>query len=167
LYIYLLGIYNGARGKVVGFAFCHDPEENHWDDNYQKELPIVFVQMDNDIGISVFSNLPNVIPFSAVCDSNDKFLNDYVRYQIPLRAAFAITTHKMQGSTVKANCVTCPSLKCPWSRGLDYVANSRVTELSKLFILRPFSVHNFVSHKQERDAISDEYTRLAKNFCTI
>ena len=103
----------------------------------QKELPVVFVQMDNDVGYSVIPSIPNVIPFMEQCDVTEKYSKNYFRWQIPLVAAFATTTHKMQGSTVKGNCVTIPSLKSPWARGLDYVANSRATELSKLFLIRP------------------------------
>ena len=165
----IIGIYNCAKGKVIAFAFCNDP--NRMMDtpdinsiHYQKEIPIVFVQMDNDIGFSVSSSIPNVIPFSEHCDLKDKFDSHYHRWQIPLRAAFATTTHKMQGSTVKGNCVTIPSLNCPWARGLDYVANSRATELNKLFLLRALKPENFTSHEEQRKLIDNEYARLARKF---
>lgn len=126
----------------------------------QKELPVVFVQMDNDVGYSIIPSIPNVVPFTEQCDQTEKYLRVYHRWQIPLEASFATTTHKMQGSTVKGNCVTIPSLKSPWARGLDYVANSRATELSKLFLVRPLRKENFNSHDIERNKIRDEYHRL-------
>lgn len=163
----ILGIYNGAKGKVVAFAFCYDPDEFETtlrESSNQKELPVVFVQMDNDVGYSIIPSIPNVVPFTEQCDVSEKYLKIYHRWQIPLVAAFATTTHKMQGSTVKGSCVTIPSLKCPWARGLDYVANSRATELSKLFLIRPLKDQHFTSHKIEREKIDLEYARLSRLF---
>ena len=159
-----LGIFNRAKGKVVAFAFSYDPDiiANDQQSSYiQKELPVVFVQMDNDIGYSVIPSIHNVIPFTEQCDVTERYGKNYFRWQIPLVAAFATTTHKMQGSTVKGNCVTIPSLKSPWARGLDYVANSRATELSKLFLIRPLKEQHFTSHAKERD---QEYFRLSRLF---
>ena len=112
MYMNYLGIFNGAKGKVVAFAFSYDPDiiANDQQSSYiQKELPVVFVQMDNDIGYSVIPSIPNVIPFTEQCDVTERYGKYYFRWQIPLVAAFATTTHKMQGSTVKGNCVTIPS----------------------------------------------------------
>jgi hypothetical protein len=52
------GVYNGAKGKVVGFGFCSDPDRYipvAEDDDFQeqREIPVVFVQMDNDNGYSI------------------------------------------------------------------------------------------------------------------
>ena len=167
MYMNYLGIFNGAKGKVVAFAFSYDPDiiANDQQSSYiQKELPVVFVQMDNDIGYSVIPSIPNVIPFTEQCDVTERYGKYYFRWQIPLVAAFATTTHKMQGSTVKGNCVTIPSLKAPWARGLDYVANSRATELSKLFLIRPLKEQHFTSHAKEREIIDQEYFRLSRLF---
>ena len=76
--------------------------------------------------------------YSHTARRNKKIDKNYHRWQIPLRAAFTTTIHKMQGSTAKGNCVTMPSESSPWLRGLDYVANSRAKDLTKLFLLRPF-----------------------------
>ena len=167
--IIVLGIYNGAKGKIVAFAFafCYDPDDSDntcCDGNYQKELPVVFVQMDNDVGYSIIPSMPNVVPFTEQCDVSERYSKIHHRWQIPLVAAFATTTHKMQGSTVKGNCVTIPSLKRPWARGLDYVANSRATELSKLFLIEHLKDHHFTSHKIERDKIDMEFARLSGLF---
>ena len=163
----MLGIFNGAKGKVVAFAFSYNPDDtiiHQQTSNVQKELPVVFVQMDNDVGYSIIPGIPNVVPFTEQCDVTERYLKVYHRWQIPLVAAFATTTHKMQGSTVKGNCVTIPSLNSPWARGLDYVANSRVTELSKLFLIRPLKLQHFTSHEKEREKIDVEYTRLSTLF---
>ena len=127
-------------------------------------LPVVFVQMDNVVGYSIIPSIPNVIPFTEQCDVTEKYGENYFRWQISLVAAFASTTHKMQGSTVKGNCVTIPSLKSSWARGLDYVANSRARELSKLFLIRPLKEQHFTNHVKERGIIDLEYSRLSRLF---
>ena len=129
-----------------------------------QDLPVVLVQMDNDIGYSVSETIPNVVPFTESFDSSEMYLRQYRRWQIPLVAAFATTTHNMQGSTIRGNCVTSPSLYSPWARGLDYVANSRVTELKNLYLLRPLRENHFHTHHKERAAIAKEYSRLASKF---
>jgi hypothetical protein len=49
------GIFNGAKGTVVGFGFTSDPTTSRG--NSQIEIPIVFVKMDDDIlAIAVASN---------------------------------------------------------------------------------------------------------------
>jgi hypothetical protein len=153
---------------VVGFAFTSDPyanvvasDINTW--RSPKEIPTVLVQMENDLGISVIPSMPNVIPFTEECDKTEKYDN-YHRWQLPLTLSFAMTTHKMQGSTAKGNCVTIPSDRNSFTRGLDYVANSRAKELSKLFLLRPLKASTFSSHNDELNAIENEYARLCDKF---
>ena len=163
------GIYNGAKGKVVGFGFCSDPDRfipvaTGGDFQERREIPVVFVEMDNDNGYSINNQIPNIVPFTEYTDITEKWEKLYHRWQLPLVPAAGITTFKMQGSTVKGNCVTNPSLNCPRNRGLDYVANSRVTEMSKLFLLRPLKEANFTSHALERTEIAFEYKRLSDKF---
>lgn len=124
----------------------------------------MLVRMDDDIGYSAVPSMLNILPFTAQCDDTEKYDKNYHRWQLPLKAAFATTTHKMQGSTAKGNCVTLPSENKPWSRGLDYVANSRAKDLSKLFLLRPLTASHFTSHPKERMAIAREYERLTAKF---
>lgn len=162
----ITGIFNGAKGTVVGFGFTSDPTIDTG--NIIKEVPIVFVHMDDENGYSITNNKKTIIPFAAKCDETIKYDKEYYRWQIPLKEAYAITTHKMQGSTAKGNCVTMPSKSSPLSRGLDYVANSRAKDLTSLFLLRPLRVENFTSHKLEGKLIKDEYARLDAKFnsCT-
>ena len=52
----MIGIFNGAKGKVVAFAFSYDPDDigmHQQNSNVQNELSVVFVQMDNDVGYSI------------------------------------------------------------------------------------------------------------------
>jgi hypothetical protein len=125
----------------------------------EREIPTVLVKMDIEIGYSVYDHIKNIIPFVAIC-SGTKYSKNYHRWQIPLEAAFACTTHKMQGTTAKNGAVILPSANQPFARGLDYVAPSRPTELKNLFLLRRLTSAHFTSHKQEILAIEEEYTRL-------
>jgi ATP-dependent exoDNAse (exonuclease V) alpha subunit len=161
----ITGIFNGAKGTVIGFGFTSDPTTETG--TRSTEMPIVFVQMDDNNGYSITTNGQTVIPFTAQCDTTEKIDNNYHRWQILLKAAFATTTHKMQGSTAKGNCVTIPSKVSPWNRGLDYVANSRAKDLTKLFLLRPLKSTNFTSHYDERLLIDDEYARLDAKFNSL
>ena len=114
-----------------------------------------------DIGYSVRDDIPNVIPFVAVCGS-DRVGTHYNRWQLQLIPAFASATHKMQGSTAKYGAVILPSVGRPFARGLDYVAPLRPTELNKLFLLRRLTITNFndKTYHPEIAEIKAEYTRL-------
>jgi hypothetical protein len=65
--------------------------------------------------------------------------------------AFACTTHKIQGSTASSGAVIERSMKKPFTRGLDYVAVSRPTDLSKLFLLGPLTDTKFIAFPKERN----------------
>ena len=101
----------------------------------------------------------------AICCSC-KYSNNYNRWQLSLEPAFAVTTHKMQGSTAKYGAVVLPANGQPFVKGLDYVAPSRPTELKKLFLLRSLTTHNFNGFQPEVAAIKEEYRRLKQKYTT-
>ena len=128
-----------------------------------KEIPIVLVKMDDDIGFSICSTMTNVIPFGEICDEYIKFKNDFHRWQLPLRAASATTTHKMQGFTVNGNCVTLATNlrdRTPFTRGIDYVCHSRARELSSLFLVHALRPEHFTCFGADRKKVHAEYKRL-------
>jgi hypothetical protein len=57
--IWLLGIFNGTKGTVVGFGYSGKAPENRlpavntFHTVPEREIPIVFVKMDIDIGYTV------------------------------------------------------------------------------------------------------------------
>lgn len=170
---YLLGIYNGAKGRIVGFGFSSSNDYVYStsvlsQDGFKMEIPIVFVKMDQDLGFSILSTMENVVPFTRVLDTSGKYSNNYHRWQLPLTPAFATTTHKMQGSTVVGNCVTLAwdfsSNKTPYTRGLDYVSHSRAKDLSKLFLVNALTVEHFSAHDDETKIVNNEYIRLRTKF---
>lgn len=72
----------------------------------QREIPIVFVKTDGKIDFSVFPYIDNAMPFSAMSSDTEKYDKNYNRWNVPLKLAFATTTHKMQGATCPGNCIT-------------------------------------------------------------
>jgi hypothetical protein len=127
-----------------------------------REIPTVFVQMDIESEYSIDKNVRNIIPFVAVATQDEKYLKHYHRWQLPLEPAFACTTHKMQGITAKYGAVIRPTIAGEriFSRGLDYVAVSRPTELSKVYLLAPLTEHQFHACPLQRHEIAEEYNKL-------
>ena len=166
--MYCLGIYNGAKGTIVGFVSesttCYEYSLDILDSGGNpKEIPIVLVKMDDNLGFSICSTIPNVIPFGEMCDDRIKYKSDFHRWQLPLRAASATTTHKMQGSTVHGNCVTSAtnlSEHTPFTRGIDYVCHSRGKDLSSLFLVLALRPEHFTIFGADRKKVTAEYNRL-------
>ena len=132
-----------------------------------KEIPIVLVKMDDNIGMSISSTMSNVIPFGEMCDEFVKYKNKYHRWQLPLRPASATTTHKMQGSTVHGNCVTLAtdiSKRFPFTRGIDYVCHSRARDLSSLYLVHALRPVHFTHFGSDRKLVTAEYSRLRNIF---
>ena len=160
------GIYNGAKGTVVGFAFTgkaptvYIPKHATFHTMEPREIPTVYVRMDQTIPYSIRTGSESIIPFVAVCRAEDKYMKKYHRWQLPLEPAYAITTHKMQGATAKFGAVIEPSQTKPFARGLDYVAASRPTALKNLFLLGPLTHNQFNAFPSERNDITLEYDRL-------
>jgi hypothetical protein len=127
-----------------------------------REHPIVFVQMDVDNGYSIFPDVPALIPFAAVVDDN-KIQRQYVRLQLPLVPAHAITVHKCQGLTAHFGAVLQVSrVGRQISAAMKYVALSRLKNIRQLFLLEPIFKQHFTSktntnHYAKVDA---EYNRL-------
>jgi hypothetical protein len=173
-YTILPGIFNGAKGTIVGFAFqgpvplnmC--PPHSTFHTIPLRKIPTVLVRMDRPIGYSISNSdsdiLGDINPFVAVCKSGERYCTHYHRWQLPLEPAFACTTHKMQGTTATYGAVIEPSGNKPFSRGIDYVATSRPTVLNNLFLLSPLTEKHFNAWPEERAQVRHEYERLAVQF---
>jgi ATP-dependent exoDNAse (exonuclease V) alpha subunit len=168
----ITGIFNGALGNVVGFAFENDgpdkriPSYDSMGDDDSREIPIVFVQMDQDNNISISHTKPAVIPYAAipsdVCITHNGIT--YTRYQLPLIPAHCQTIHSAQGLTAKDDVVIEPSPNYPFAMALEYVAISRVTSLQHLHLLHRVKEIHFTSHHRYRDMIATEMMRLRQAF---
>jgi hypothetical protein len=84
-----MGLYAGAMGTIFGFAFTSavPPPSGHKNlvlaAAAYTEIPITFVQMDEDNGYTIFEGIPGFIPFAAYIDTH-RFHEHYVRRQLPL-----------------------------------------------------------------------------------
>jgi hypothetical protein len=162
------GIFNGTKGTVVGFGYRGKapditlPPVNTFHTMPTREIPIVFVKMDVDIGYTVDVQ-PNVLPFTAIQDDT-KAMKLYHRMYMPLLAAQATTTHKAQGTTAHNGVVAFPSAGTPWARALEYVMCTRQTMLEKLILITPLRKDHFQSQEIEKHQIDIEYNRLRTLF---
>jgi ATP-dependent exoDNAse (exonuclease V) alpha subunit len=166
-----IGIYNGATGTVVGFAFKGDrypenqlfPPESQFH-TIEREQPIVFVQMDKYTGKSVARDRPNVVAFGTFTHSKRKFSGKYNRCNLPLELASAITTHKAQSMTAHNGAVLMPSEGHAFQRALEYVQLSRCPTLQLMLLLNPFQKRHFTEFADARREIFKEYDRLRAEF---
>ncbi len=92
-----IGIYNGAKGIVVGFEFhTAIPEEsfptvNTFHTLKNRKLPIVFVKLDRYTGTQLSTDVDKIrLTVNGT---------HYMRWQLPLILACSITTHKSQSMT--------------------------------------------------------------------
>jgi hypothetical protein len=146
----------GYRGKV---PLCALPLENTFHTLNEREIPIVFVRMDVNIGYTVDKLSPYVIPFTAI--SNNGMINKtYFRMYMPLIPAQATTTHKSQGTTELNGVVAFPSIGTPWARVLEYVMCTRQTTLELLILITSLRAEHFQSSMVEKIQIDAEYNRL-------
>jgi hypothetical protein len=136
----------GYRGKVPA---CAVPQVNTSHTLNDREIPIIFVRMDVDIGYTVDKHIPNVIPFSAIADTI-MINKSYFRMFMPLIPAQATTTHKAQGTTALNGVVAFPSVGTPWARGLEYVMCTRQTMLEHLILITPLRAEYFQSLPTEK-----------------
>jgi len=158
--IYIIGMYNGALGTVIRFLFTEKCPPSYVQKPYaavkNRPIPIVLVQLDEDVKYSCISELPNVVPIVATDSSLCKKVN---RLQLPLVAAHACTIHSVQGLTA-AHGVTLQPCSSYNAQGLMYVACSRPRKLEDLWLLAPLQLSHFQFGRNTYLQIHKEYARL-------
>ncbi len=135
----------------------------------KREIPVIFIQMDEDNGISISTSKQAVIPFTMI-ESLAKLNHGnvkYIRYQLPLIPAHCQTIHSSQGLTAKSDLVIEPSPSTLFEMALEYVAISRVTRLSHLHTLSPFRPIHFNYRNSYRQWISAEMDRLKQTLSML
>lgn len=125
---------------------------------YNREIPIVLVQMDQDLGdLTCVPGVRNVIPITSRSYTKNKF----TRIQLPLLPAHASTIHSAQGLTAEFGVVLQPSQGRPFAYGLEYVGCSRAKSMDQLRILNhPLRVSHFNFDQTSLEKIKKEYDRL-------
>ncbi|XP_062604082.1 uncharacterized protein LOC134265873, partial [Saccostrea cucullata] len=121
------GLVNGAMGHISAFDFGQAQQRNR-----VEGIRILFDS--EDIGKLQGKKTPHgneVLIQRIQEDIKEKNTKNVVRYQFPLKLAWACTAHKVQGMTTKSVVV---NLDRTFAPGQAYVAISRVTSQNGLFI---------------------------------
>lgn len=129
-------------------------------DVINRPIPIVLVQLDEDVNYSCVNNMPNVVPITAVASHACKGVN---RLQLPLVPAHACTVHSVQGLTALHGIVIQPPTSYN-AQGLMYVACSRPRTLENLWLLGPLLAKHFQYGQDAYKAIAKEYKRLEDKY---
>lgn len=147
-------------GTVVRFLFTDKCPPRHVTPPFaaiqNRPLPIVLVKLDENIGYSCISDIPNVVPIKAKSSHLCEGVN---RLQLPLVAAHACTIHSVQGLTAENGVVLSPATSYN-AQGLMYVACSRPRTLEKLWLLNPLQKQHFQYGMKVYAKIAEEYRRL-------
>jgi len=130
----------------------------------QLQIPLVLVQFDEGDynGESCLDDVPRVVPIYA---EKHRFTFNGVEYEremLPLKLSLADTVHSAQGSSVKEHVMVPPIGRYDdFARGLIYVALSRVTKLSGLYLIgHNLTTQMFTKWAHQIKAINAEYARL-------
>jgi hypothetical protein len=171
-----LGLYNGAMGTVVGFAYAHgkpkhieqiQPPPTRFStlSVEDREMPAVLVQIDCAPGyegfLSCILDAPNVYSFHLVPSNHAMCEGDYIRYQVPLLVAHGRTTHSIQGMTFFGDVVIDPNNR--FFAG-TYVAISRATSMERVHLTEGVGKQHFKHGLDYRSVVDQEYKRLRTTF---
>jgi len=123
-----------------------------------RSIPIVLVQLDENVNYTCMKDVPNVVPIVARTYSLRKGVN---RKQLPLVMAHASTIHSVQGLTAVHGVTLQPATSYN-AQGLMYVACSRPRSLEDLWLLAPLQAKHFQYGRATYTNIRKEYERLEK-----
>ncbi|XP_055845331.1 uncharacterized protein LOC129911529 [Episyrphus balteatus] len=161
------GLVNGACGELKHISM--KPNTNEVDKIWILFPPNPRVGLKAQLSLKKFiesNNIDcNLVPIERKVHSiNVNTVNTYqiLRKQFPIVPAEAITIHKSQGQTYDKVCIDLRKSK-KIRRSMMYVALSRVTSLTGLFIIGNFSPPNATA---EENLILDELRRL-RNDCKM
>jgi len=125
-------------------------------------LPILLVKFTSYRGESFLADEPNIVPIVPFVDTG----KGYIRYQLPVRAAYAMMLHKVQEMTLSSLVLDFSQSR---EREVAYVGISHVRAVGGLFLHLPLTLRNFTSAPAEEedtekhesfDQIAMEYTCL-------
>lgn len=144
-----LGLVNGSIGIV--FDIMYDTTLRDGPINPQASLedacaanpmlaqPVVLVRFPTYRGASFITTEEKIVPICPVQETTKNGAS-WSRAQLPLRVAYAMTIHKVQGMTLPGIALDLSRAK---QRGLAYVGISRVKTLDALMLRLPLTQRNF------------------------
>lgn len=164
-----LGLVNGSIGIVFDIMYDTtlrdgpiNPQASLEDAaaaNPMLALPIVLVKFPTYRGQSFIPTEEKIVPICPVQETT-KAGASWSRAQLPLRVAYAMTIHKVQGMTLPGIALDLSRAK---QRGLAYVGISRVKTLDALILRLPVTQRNFTGALQHESETTkhDDYTYIA------
>jgi hypothetical protein len=135
------GLVNGSCGvlKLITFKINTTDPLKLWLD-FNSEVvgnKARLLQKEHMREANIDSKLTPMSKFSSVLNISNKLQHQVTRLQFPITPAEGLTIHKSQGQTYNAVCIDLRQSKRV-TRSMLYVALSRVTKLSGLYILGNF-----------------------------
>lgn len=123
-------------------------------------LPIVLVKFPHYKGESFIPGEEGIFPIQAIDLTEGSTTGGWTRWQLPLRVAYAVTLHKLQGMTLDSIAL---DLSNAHNRGLAYVGISRVKTLAGLFLRHKLPLRKFTG----ADSKSKDETQKHRDFILI
>ncbi|KUF88393.1 Potassium/sodium hyperpolarization-activated cyclic nucleotide-gated channel 1 [Phytophthora nicotianae] len=143
------GLCNGTNGIVYDLIFSDE-----------LELPIILIQISDEyMGPSFLPDVPNIVPVVPRKVSWGKKASNLTVFRegIPLRLAYALTVHKVQGLTCDK--VVFHSFSIP-SAAFAYVVLSRVRTREDIVLTAPVTLQQLQSSSDKRMAFTNEEKRI-------
>ena len=157
------GIVNGSTGILRKVRYRTDDANRRYLTSCIVELPDATADALPNLPLKHVAVLPDAVEMTPFRHPNSGRSCTLRRYQVPLDAGFAITTHKAQGQTLEkviVDLASCIGTEAP------YVMISRCTSLEGLMVLRPFPIGKLTTHRSQE--ARDEFRRLDRlNFQTM
>jgi ATP-dependent exoDNAse (exonuclease V) alpha subunit len=140
------GIINGSAGTLRKVRYRVDDADRRYLTSCIVELPDVTADALPNLPPKHVTVLPKAIEMKPFYHLNSGHSCKLHRYQVPLDAGFAITTHKAQDQTLKRAIVDLASCI---GKEATYVMVSQCTSLEGLMVLQPFPIGKITTHRSQ------------------
>ena len=149
------GVVNGSKGILRKVRYCVGDEGKRYLTSCIVEVPDLQADPLPNLPPKFAAVLPDEVEMKSLRHPNSRRTCTLRRYQVPLEAAFATTSHKSQGQTMNRVIVDLNS--CIGTEAA-YVMVSRCTSLEGLSVLRLFPISKIMTHRSQE--ARNEFYRL-------
>lgn len=167
-----LGLVNGSIGTVYDIMYNTvddgpiNPQATKAQAAESRPMlaqPIVLVKFTGYRGDTFVPGEEKIVPIQAIDYRCTDDGNSFTRWQLPLRLAYSITIHKLQGMTLDTIALDLSSAK---GRGLAYVGISRVRKLDGLYLREKITKRKFTGAdtKSDEEHLHDDYIYIAAEY---